>query len=106
MSSQFTDTDLPDEILKLQPRGHFNIDLATELREQVRLADTGIELDLSSVDSIDLPALQFILVLIADKRRRQLPVVINDSEAGVLRSLVDYVGLQPEVAGLSARLVL
>ena len=67
-----------EEILKIRLEGHFDIGVAAGLLEQVRAWDAAVEFDLSAVESIDLPALQFLLVVFQSKRRLNQPVANYD----------------------------
>lgn len=95
-----------DELLRLQPAGHFDYAVAASLMEEVRDAEAGAELDLSEVKSIDVPALQFLLALVESNRRRNVPIVVIDSEAGVLRRMLEDIGLRPQQGGLAGRIKL
>jgi ABC-type transporter Mla MlaB component len=101
-----SDLETDEEILKIRLEGNFDIGVATDLVDQVRAWESAVEFDLSAVESIDLAALQFLLVVFQSKRRLNQPVAMRDSEAGILRSTLELTGLKPEAAGLSARLTL
>ncbi len=101
-----SDLETDEEILKIRLEGNFDIGVAADLLEQIRACDAAVEFDLSAVESIDLPALQFLLVVFQSKRRLNQPVAMRDSESGVLRSALELTGLKPEAVGLSARFTL
>jgi anti-anti-sigma regulatory factor len=94
------------EPLILNPEGHLGIAKARALLERIKGAPAGVEFDFSAVESIDVSILQTILVLAADLRQRGMPLIVKDSEAGVLRSTLLLAGIRPELAGLSAPLLL
>jgi len=94
------------EPLILNPEGHLGIAKARALLERIKSAQAGVEFDFSAVESIDVSILQAILVVAADMRQRNWPLIVKDSEAGVLRSTLLLAGIRPELAGLSAPLIL
>jgi hypothetical protein len=79
---------------------------ARALLNQINGAPDAIELDFSDVTSIDICILQIVLVVVAGMRQRARHLIVNDSESGVLRSTLLLAGIRPELAGLSAGLVL
>jgi anti-anti-sigma regulatory factor len=93
-------------IVVLRPQGRLGLEKASGILSQVRAAETGVEFDLSQVDSIEVSMLQVILVAVASMRRRGRPAVVKDSEGGVLRQTLLLAGIAPELAGLSARITL
>ncbi len=94
------------EPLILRPQGHLGIAKANALLTRIMGAKGGIEFDFSEVESIDVSILQIVLVMVASVRQRALPLIVNDSESGVLRSTLLLAGIRPELAGLSAGLAL
>jgi anti-anti-sigma regulatory factor len=90
----------------VRPQGHLGIAKARALLNQINGARAGIEFDFSEVESIDVSILQIILVVVASMRQRGWPLIVNDSESGVLRSTLLLAGIRPELAGLSAGLAL
>jgi anti-anti-sigma regulatory factor len=92
--------------LILNPQGHLGIAKAGALLDRIKGAQAGIEFDFSAVESIDISILQIVLVVVAGMRQRGKHLIVNDSEAGVLRSTLLLAGIRPELAGLSAGLVL
>jgi anti-anti-sigma regulatory factor len=100
------ETESLEELVMLRPQGRVNVQNAGDLLSALRQAQGGFELDLSAVESFDVSALQVILSAVATARRREKPVVVKDSEAGVLRSTLVLAGIDPIQAGLSVRFVL
>jgi len=100
------ETNQAIELLTLLPEGHLGIAKAGSLLNQIKGAQAGVEFDFSAVESIDASILQMLLVVVADMRQRGWPLIVKDSEAGVLRSTLLLTGVRPELAGLSAGLIL
>lgn len=101
-----TEQDAEQQVVRIQPQGTFDIGAASAALDTIRAFPGGVEFDLSGVESMDMGAIQMMLVVIASKRKSGLPVVVQDSAQGVLRSLLTLAGIPAQMAGLSVALSL